>query len=192
MPDDSELPDTLSKGVRSADPEALRSLVRKEAPKVAGLLVRLLGPRQDLEDLVQTVFLEVCRALPRFRGDSAASTFVGGITVQVARRAMKGTAWTRRRGTLPEVEPPSTEPGADRVLDARAQLTRLQAFLADVPPKKRVAFLLWAVEGHSAEEVAQLTESSLATARKRIYDVRRDLRDRARADPMLEVWVRDE
>ncbi|MBI2376179.1 MAG: sigma-70 family RNA polymerase sigma factor [Deltaproteobacteria bacterium] len=192
MSKEEETHGLISARLRTGDPAALRELVRQEGPKVAGLLVRILGPRQDLEDLVQNVFLEVCRALPRFRGDSSASSFVGGITVRIARRAMKGSAWTRRRGAWPKLEPASLESGADARLDARTQLDRLHAWLLEVPPRKRIAFLLWAVEGMSAEEVAKATESTLFTTRKRIYDVRRDLREHARTDPGLRSWVRDE
>ena len=63
----------------------LDALLRAELPRVERLLVRILGPRQDLDDLVQTVFFEVLRAWPKFRGDSSASTFVGGIAVRVGR-----------------------------------------------------------------------------------------------------------
>jgi RNA polymerase sigma-70 factor (ECF subfamily) len=177
---------------KAGDPAALAELVRTESPKVAGLLVRLLGPRQDLEDLVQIVFLELCRALPGFRGDSSISTFIGGIAVQVARRAMRPTAWQRRRAEWPKAEPASLESNPDDQVSIRDQIRRLHELLEEVPPKKRVAFLLWAVDGRTADEVATLTKCSLPTARKRIYDVRRQLRDRAQGDPLLAHWVGEE
>src|SRR6185436_12549426 len=65
---------------RAGDASALESVVRQQLPRVERLLRRLLGHRADMDDLVQTVFLEMCRALPGFRGDSSFSTFVGGIT----------------------------------------------------------------------------------------------------------------
>jgi RNA polymerase sigma-70 factor, ECF subfamily len=184
--------EALARAAKAGDPAALSELVRRESPRVAGLLVRLLGPRRDLEDLVQVVFLEVCRALPRFRGQSKLSTFVGGITVRVARRALRGSAWQRRRGEWPEVDPAAPGSSQESLIEAKEQLRKIHAMLEDVPPRKRVAFLLWAVEGHSAEEVAELMKCTLFTARKRIYDVRRQLRDRALADPALKGLVAEE
>jgi RNA polymerase sigma-70 factor (ECF subfamily) len=177
---------------QAGDPAALKALVRAEGPKVAGLLVRILGPRQDLEDLVQTVFLELCRALPGFRGESSLSTFVGGITVRVARRARRPSAWQRRCTEWPAEEPRSEDPDAEAQLRARRQLRRLHLLLEDIPEKKRIAFLLWAVDGRTAEEVAEMTRCTLSTARKRIYDVRGQLRRRAQEDPELRHWVIDE
>jgi RNA polymerase sigma-70 factor (ECF subfamily) len=184
--------DTLAARAKAGDPAALRQLVEEQGPKVAGLLVRLLGARGDLEDLVQTVFLEMCRSLPRFRGKSNISTFIGGITVHVARRAMKGSAWQRRRSAWPEREPRSDDPSQEEIADAREKLRRLHALLEEFSPEKRVAFLLWAVEGHPAEEVAALMGSTVFTARKRIYDVRRDLRKRAADDLYLRTLLSKE
>src|SRR5688500_13983773 len=74
---------------REGDARALDWLVRSQWDRVERLLRRILGPRQDLEDLVQNTFLETLRALPSYRGESALSTFVAGIAVRVARRAMR-------------------------------------------------------------------------------------------------------
>src|SRR5262245_18945940 len=79
--------------LRAGDPAALDRLARDEAPRVARLLTSMLGPRADLEDLTQAVFLEACRSMPRFRGDGSITSFVLGIAVRVARRTMRPSAW---------------------------------------------------------------------------------------------------
>src|ERR1700754_3064879 len=57
--------------VCSADPAAIEWMVRSHWERVQRLILRMGGPRQDLEDLVQTTFLETLRALPSFRRESA-------------------------------------------------------------------------------------------------------------------------
>ena len=52
--------------LRAGDPVALDRLARQEAPRVARLLYSMLGPHADMEDLVQNVFLEACRAMPTY------------------------------------------------------------------------------------------------------------------------------
>jgi RNA polymerase sigma-70 factor (ECF subfamily) len=151
---------------------------------VERLLLRILGPRADLEDLVQTVFLETCRALPGFRGDSALSTFIGGITVRVARRAMRPSAWTRRRAPMSD-EPPSLQAGPEREAVAQEQLRRVRTALERLAPKKRVAFMLWAFEGLSVQEVAETTGHSVSATRSQIYYAQKELRARAQKDPYL-------
>jgi RNA polymerase sigma-70 factor (ECF subfamily) len=174
---------------REGDPEALDRIVKNELPRVERLLVRILGPRHDLEDLVQIVFLETCRALPGFRGESTISTFVGGITVRVARRAMRPSAWWRRRAPMPEHEPAGDTPPADRRAIAQEQLRRTRAALEKIAPKKRIAFLLWALEGMSFEEIAAMTDTSVSATRSRIFYAQKELKKRAESDPYLRDLV---
>ena len=174
--------------VRAGDPPALDRLVRQEAPRVARLLVRILGPRPDLEDLVQTVFLETCRALPRYRGDAAISSFVGGITVRVARRAMRPSAWFTRRVHV-EVEPvAATDP--ERAAGHSEQLRRLHRALEKVAPKKRIAFLLWALEGLDVAAIAELTGASHSATKSRIFHAQKELKRLAERDPYLRGLLR--
>jgi RNA polymerase sigma-70 factor (ECF subfamily) len=174
--------------VRAGDPRELEAIARRELPRVERLLRRLLGHRADMEDLVQNVFVEMCRALPTFRGESTVSTFVGGITVQIARRAMRPTAWIRFRAPMPE-EPP---PGPDRTDDnavAVEQLRRVDIALGKISADKRIAFVLWAIEGKDVETVAQMVGASVAAARSRIHYAQRELKALAASDPYLSELV---
>lgn len=169
---------------RRGDPAALEAIARAELPRVERTLLKLLGPRNDLEDLVQNVFVELCRALPRFRGDSQISSFVGGITIRVARRAMRPTAWYRRRVDVQiEAVEPSASP--DRQVDAQEALRRVRKALESVAPKKRIAFMLWALDGKTPQEIAEMTNTSLSATRSRIFYAKKELEKRAANDPFL-------
>jgi RNA polymerase sigma-70 factor (ECF subfamily) len=178
----------LVEGMRRGDPGALEELAARELPRVERLLVRLLGRRPDLEDCVQTVFLEACRALPGFRGESTLSTFIAGITVRIARRAMRPTAWLLRR-TQMEEEPEDVRPGPEDQAYRAEQLRRTRRALERIAPKKRVAFLLWAVEGLPPEEIAKVTGSSPSAVRSQIFYAQKELRARAAHDPYLKELV---
>lgn len=177
--DVSSLIDRAKRG----DPAALDWLAKNELPRVERLLRKLLGPRHDLEDLVQITFVETFRALPGFRGESAISTFVAGIAVRVARRAMRPSAWWRRRGTM--VDEPVAPEAPERQVIAQEQMRRLRGALERIAPKKQVAFLLWAFEGLSVEDVAKLTDASVAATRSRIFYAQKELRAKAEKDPYL-------
>jgi RNA polymerase sigma-70 factor (ECF subfamily) len=173
---------------REGDRVALGQLVRQNAPMVERMLHRLLGPRRDMEDLTQSVFFEMSRALPGFRGDSTFSTFLGGITVRIARRAMRPTAWQRR--TTPMLDEPVVEHGSpDRVAHAQERLRRAQVILDDLPEAQRTAFVLWALEGHDPSVIAQMTSSTVAATRSRIYYAQKKLEESARRDPWLAEWL---
>jgi RNA polymerase sigma-70 factor (ECF subfamily) len=169
---------------RAGDPRELEAIARRELPRVERLLRRLLGHRNDIEDLVQNVFVEMCKALPSFRGDSTISTFVGGITVRVARRAMRPSAWVRFRAPMPE-EAPAGPHRTDDTAVAVEQLRRLDAVLAKIGPDKRIAFVLWAVDGKDAETIAKMTSASVAATRSRIFYAQKELKALAAADPYL-------
>ena len=169
--------------LRAGDPEALERMARQEAPRVARLLGSMLGPRQDMEDLVQVVFLEACRALPGFRGDSAVSTFIGGITVRVARRAMRPSAWLRRR--VWDAPEPVAASDPERGAQQAEPLLRVRRALEAIAAKKRVAFLLWAVEGMEVPAIAELTGATVAATKSRIFYAQRELQQRAARDPAL-------
>lgn len=162
----------------------LEAVAREELPRVERLLLRILGPRKDMEDLVQTVFLELCRALPRRRGDATMSTFVGGITVNVARRAMRPPAFWRRRAPL-AIEPASSLASPERHASAREQLRCVREALGRISPKKRIAFCLWAFEGMSLPDIAAITGATEAATRSRIWYAQKALRASAAKNPAL-------
>lgn len=175
---------SLESRVVAGEPAALDQFAREQAPRVLRLLHRILGPRDDLHDLVQIVFVEFLRSLPRFRGHSRLSTFVGGITVRVAQRTLRPSAWTRRRH--PEyVEPAASTSDVDSQVAARDQLRRLHVVLSKIKPKKRIAYTLWVLEGLAPAEIAELTNASLSATRSRIFHAQKELRAMAEQDPWL-------
>ncbi|MFT3921302.1 MAG: sigma-70 family RNA polymerase sigma factor [Myxococcales bacterium] len=167
-----------------APEHAVVSVVRAELPRVERLLGRMLGPRADLEDLVQTVFVEACRSYPSFRGEGSLGAFIGGITVRVARRAMRGSAFSRHRADL-EVEPASPGMNPEESYQHGQHMQAIRRALEKLAPKKRVAFTLWAFEGLEPAEIARLTGASLAATRSRIFYAQRELRQMALKNPSL-------
>jgi RNA polymerase sigma-70 factor, ECF subfamily len=174
---------------QAGERQALDWLVRRHAPLVQRLLTRMLGKRQDVEDLVQNTFLETMRALPSFRHESALSTFIAGIAVRVARRAMRPTLIERFRAVYPDEELSGQSPMPDELLDGRERLERVRRALARVSEPKRVAFLLWALEGMSLPEIAAAMEASVAATRSRIHYAQKELLARAERDPYLREWL---
>lgn len=171
--------------VSLAEDEAdLEVVVHDELPRVERLLRRILGRRDDMEDLVQSVFVELCASLPRFRGESSISTFVASIAIRIARRAMRPTAWVRR--VVPLLDEPRDLASSPEALSVESEaLERVRRALEGVKPVKRIAFLLWALEGLSVEAIAELMGASPSATRSRIFTAQRELFAKARRDPVL-------
>lgn len=173
---------------RSGDAEALGELVRSTVPQVERMLHRLLGPRRDHDDLVQNVYLELARSIGSFRGDSAFSTFVGGITVRIARRAMRPTAWQRK--STPLLEEPVVEGSEpDHKAHADELLRRAMKLLDGLPEVQRTAFVLWALEGQDPATIAEMMDATVPATRSRIYYAQKRLEEGAQRDPWLAEWL---
>jgi RNA polymerase sigma-70 factor, ECF subfamily len=157
---------------------------RRHLHMVRAMLVRRLGDHPELDDLVQHVFLELHRAMPRFRGDSTLSTFLGGFVVRTAHRARRRA---RRQRTFVALDAALRDPAPDPEQRAisREQLRRAQRAIEGLSPQRRAAFELWALEGRRVEEISALIESSESAVRGRIFQAQQTLARARRRDPSL-------
>ena len=121
-------------------------------------ITRLVGPVAERDDLVQKVFIAFHRGLPAYRGEAKLSTYLHRIAVNTAYDHLRG------RHRAAESEGPldaealveQLGPALEDQVAARADLARLLALLDQLSPKKRIAFVLVAVEGCSLAEAAAL------------------------------------
>jgi RNA polymerase sigma-70 factor, ECF subfamily len=175
----------LVEGARQGDAAMFRELYRRHVGKVYARLTRLVGPVPERDDLLQQIFLDVHRALPSYRGDAAFATFLYRIVVNVAYEHLQRA---RRRPTEPLEEagidgtlPPALSP--ETRATKRQELVLLFDLLAELTPKKRVAFVLVAVEGLECREAGELVGASADTVKQRVLAARRELAElRARRE----------
>ena len=181
----------LLERARRSDAAACRELFQSHVVGVHRVVRRIAGATDDVDDLVQTTFVEAFRSLPHFRGDALFSTWLTRIAVRVSLRA------SRRRPpralSLDEVlEPAADLPGPERVTAARETLAVVEALLAEMRPKRRAAFALHVLEGYSMEEAAAILNASVAAVKVRVHDARRHIEKRLRRHPDLFPALRAE
>jgi RNA polymerase sigma-70 factor (ECF subfamily) len=170
----------------AGDRQAFDELYRLHATTAHRLLARLLGPVPDLEDLLQHVFLEAFRALPKFRGDAAFSTWLHQIVVHVAYRHMrrrKSEALARWDELGDELLAPGLSP--EHAARRQQELVRALRYLDALKPKKRIAYVLRVVEGMALDEIGLLVGANAAAVGQRVKHAQRELtamveRDRRR------------
>ena len=183
--DDEALIAACIRGDRTAE----RALFRREYSRVSGTVFRILGSARETDDLVQETFIAVFRALPQFRRESRLSTWIDRIAVRVvfqhiaARKRSNLVALT----AIPEPEDPRGS--VDDRAQAREGLRRLYDVLARLKPDARTAFALYAIDGRTIAQVAELTETTMLTAKLRIWRARREVMRRAAADPVLGAYL---
>jgi RNA polymerase sigma-70 factor, ECF subfamily len=175
--------------LRAGDPAAIRDALHELLPHVRRWLHRLLGRSPDLDDATQDVLIELARFLPRFEGRSKLETFAHTITVRVAYRYFRRAPEVSLE-SVPDVLDPSTDADA-RVL-AREALARLQRCLRKLPAKRRVAFVLCAIEGMTPQQAAEVAGTTSLVMRGRLLWARREIARMLKNDPYLASWLDEE
>jgi RNA polymerase sigma-70 factor (ECF subfamily) len=176
--------------IQAGETEALGDLFIKHAQGVRRLLISIMGTSRDLDDLAQEVFLAVHRSVLSFKGQSKFSTWLHRITVNTALSALRRPR--RLTAVLQEDLDARPDPhDLESEVSGREMVRRLYAVLSTMPHKRRVAFVLFEIEGRSIEETAELTGVPVPAAKSRIFFARRELFQKAKADAYLAPLLKE-
>jgi RNA polymerase sigma-70 factor (ECF subfamily) len=159
----------LALAARDGDRVALSSFVRRTWPDVARLVTAVAG--HDLaEDAAQDAYLRALRALPAYRADAGARTWLLSIARRAAIDAVRSAARRRRLVGLLTARTTSDEGTvglADGVLTAHA--------LAVLDVDRRVAFALTQLMGFDYAGAAEICGCPVGTIRSRVARAREQL-----------------
>jgi RNA polymerase sigma-70 factor, ECF subfamily len=154
--------------VRTVDPPEteLDRVFRAYSGYVASVAMRLLGCNEEVDDVVQEVFVAAMRGLQTLRDPNAIRGWLATVAVRSARRRL-------RRRRLWAVLGRDTTPDYDQLAVAATQdnallIKRAYRVLDTLPVDAKIAWTLRHVEGELLEAVARLCGCSLATAKRRI------------------------
>jgi RNA polymerase sigma-70 factor (ECF subfamily) len=159
--EDRDLVDALARG----EPWAAEEVWNRHARSVRRLMIRALGPRPEVDDLTQEVFMRVFSRIGSLRDARALREFVTAVAVNVLKGELR-RRWVRRKvllspdGTVPDLEAPGADP------EARQALARCYAILDKLGSRERAAFVLRYMEEQTLEEVAKGLGVSLRTAKR--------------------------
>jgi len=152
---------------RHGDDAAFEELYRRHVDRVHRVVARILGPRGDVEDAVQEIFVQVHRSLLRFRGGSELTTWLHRLAVNVTTSALR-----QRLREPPPPAPGEPDPGPGEQLEAREEVLALYRALDELPEHNRIAFVLFELEGMPLEELAEATGVPLQAAAARLRRAR--------------------
>jgi len=168
--------ETLVERAKEGDERAFSELMRLHQRDVFKLALKLLGNYELALDASQETFIRAWRALPRFRGDSAISTWLHRITVNTSFNVSKKA---KRHRTL-ELNDEGIEADGESPEEAgeRVELTeRLRNALGQLAPNLRVVVVMKDLQGYSHAEVAKALSISVSAAKVRLHRARRALRE---------------
>jgi RNA polymerase sigma-70 factor (ECF subfamily) len=165
--------DDLVRRAAEGDVEAYEMIYRQHVGRVHALCLRMSRDPSEADELTQETFVRVWQRLGSFRGESAFSTWLHRVTVNVVIAELRRRGRWRERFLAQEpddvgVAQPAFSAGGDRDLE-RA--------IANLSPQARLVFVLHDVEGYKHVEIAELTGLAVGTSKAHLHRARLLLRE---------------
>ncbi len=167
---------------KQGDAQAFQDLYDKHKRRVYSLCLRMTANTAEAEDLTQEAFLQLYRKIGTFRGESAFSTWLHRLSVNVVLMHL-------RKKNLPvvsleettqggEEDTPKKDFGAeDLALAGSIDRLQLQRAVDDLPPGYRMIFVLHDIEGYEHNEIATIVGCSIGNSKSQLHKARMKLRD---------------
>jgi len=167
--------DDLVARAQAGDQTAFRELYREHAGRVYALCLRLTGDSRDAEERTQDVFVRLWDKLRSFRGDSAFSSWLHRLAVNVVLNERRTTG-RRERRVMP-AEDLDNVAGAQHAAPLHLNID-LERAIAELPDGAREVFVLYDIEGYGHGEIAQLVGIAEGTSKAQLFRARRLLREK--------------
>jgi RNA polymerase sigma-70 factor, ECF subfamily len=165
-------------GPMAVPARAFEDAAREVSRAVLDYLRRYVGDPAVAEDLLQETLIRMNKGLPAFEGRASIKTWAFAIASRVAADYLRDPA---RRAQVVELEEADAVADPAISLDERLVIGEMDACIRrtidTLPHPYRTALILHDLEGLPAEQVAQIAECSLATAKIRIHRARQRLKD---------------
>ena len=181
---------------QAGDAAAFELLYQLHSRRVYALCLRMVGNPSDAEDLMQEAFLQLFRKIGTFRGESAFSTWLHRMTVNVVLMRLRKKSLPA--ASLEETTEPDEETGGPRKdigapdlrLSGAVDRVNLERSIEKLPPGYRTVFVLHDVQGFEHNEIAGIMGCSVGNSKSQLHKARtrlrellqEDLRDQARTE----------
>ena len=166
---------------KQGDAEAFETLYNLHKRRVYSLCLRMTANAAEAEDLTQEAFMQLFRKIATFRGESAFSTWLHRMAVNVVLMQLrkKGLPVVPLEDDIEtEEETPKKDFGTqDLALEGSIDRLRLQNAIGKLPPGYRTIFVLHDVEGYEHNEIAAIVGCSIGNSKSQLHKARMKLRD---------------
>lgn len=167
-----------------------QEFLERNAEQVFNLALRLTGSRADAEDLAQDALLRALKALPNFRGESRASTWMYRITINTWKNRVR---YEKRRlfwrtvtlglvgsggedGECEVRDVKADDPPPDAGLEKQEHATTVQKALLVLDEDDRAILVLREIEEKSYEEMGEVLDLPAGTVKSRLFRARAKLK----------------
>jgi RNA polymerase sigma-70 factor (ECF subfamily) len=170
---------------RGGDRTVFEFLYRLHSRRVYAVCLRMVGNTTEAEDLTQETFLLLLRKIHTFRGESAFSTWLHRLTVNLVlmRLRKKSPPIVSIEATLdPDDETVSPDPASmigapDLLLEGSLDRINLERCIAQLPVGYRTIFVLHDIQGYEHKEIAGILGRSVGDSKSQLHKARTRLRE---------------
>lgn len=167
---------------QKGDAAAFERIYRMHSRRVYALCLRMVGNTAEAEDLTQEAFLQLFRKIATFRGESAFTTWLHRLSVNVV--LMRLRKKTLPQTSLEEVTEPDEETGGSRkevggpdaLLAGSIDRVNLERAIEELPPGYKQVFVLHDIQGYEHNEIADLMGCSIGNSKSQLHKARMRLR----------------
>jgi RNA polymerase sigma-70 factor (ECF subfamily) len=156
------------------DVDAVATLIAHLRPRFGRYAHRMLGNREDAEEVLQDTFVRMYRRLGSCRDPALVEPWAFRILVNRCRTTLGRSGRAGR--LLTPADPERHDPGVDHPAEASAWREEIDRALAALPAEQREAFLLRHVEDLSYGEMAELTGAGVSALKMRVMRACENLR----------------
>src|SRR6202023_2711840 len=167
-----ELPEAEAiRRAQRGDADAFERIYRMHNRRVYALCLRVVGNTAEAEDLTQEAFLQLFRKIATFRGESAFSTWLHRLSVNVVlmklrKKTLSETSLEETNDPEDESSGPKREIGApDLLLTGSIDRVHLERAIDKLPPGYKQVFVLHDIQGFETNEIAGLMNCSIGNSK---------------------------
>jgi RNA polymerase sigma-70 factor (ECF subfamily) len=168
---------------REGDRTAFEYLYRLHTRRVYAVCLRMVGDPTEAEDLTQEAFLLLFRKIHTFRGESAFSTWLHRLAVNLVLMRLR-----RKSPPIVSIEAtpdpdddtysPNIDMGSpDLVLEGSIDRINLERCIGQLPAGYRTMFVLHDVQGYEHREIAEMLGRSVGDSKSQLHKARTRLRE---------------
>jgi RNA polymerase sigma-70 factor (ECF subfamily) len=168
---------------RNGDREVFEYLYRLHSRRVYAVCLRMVGNTAEAEDLTQETFLLLLRKIHTFRGESAFSTWLHRLAVNLVLMRLRKKSppiVSIEAASDPDDETasPSIDIGApDLLLEGSIDRINLERCLKRLPAGYRAIFVLHDIQGYQHNEIAEIMGRSVGVSKSQLHKARARLRE---------------
>ncbi|TDB63659.1 RNA polymerase sigma factor [Arundinibacter roseus] len=158
----------LIKGLREANAKAQRKVYEKYAPKMLGVCLRYVHDEMGAEDVLIEGFMKVFDKIDQFKGEGSFEGWIRRIMVNEALGYLRQQKRIQEDTNLEVAQVVADENRADQNLEAEEMIQMIHK----LPTGYRTVFNLYAIEGYSHAEIAEMLGISESTSKSQLHRAR--------------------